>query len=189
MRYFLDGTWAAIDTTVCCLCQGRNVPLTAMAFRLQSLLALRRNAESEAKGAFDRAIAARVMEVEEQSRLVAMWRAACDAHGEELARQAAAPAPTTAAEARTRALYRERLQEDASARARSAENHRASALAAALADEDKARATYEETHKACQAVEKLKEHAEAEEQRIAERQAENAAGDLAQAVYFKRKSE
>jgi len=68
-------------------------------------------------------------------------------------------------------------------------NHRASALAAALADEDKARATYEETHKACQAVEKLKEHAEAEEQRIAERQAENAAGDLAQAVYFKRKSE
>ena len=81
MRYFLDGTWAAIDSTVCCLCPGRNAPLTAMAFRLQSLLDLRRNAESEAKGAFDRAMAARVMEVAEQSRLVAMWRAACGAHG------------------------------------------------------------------------------------------------------------
>ena len=189
MRYFLDGTWAAIDSTVCCLCPGRNAPLTAMAFRLQSLLDLRRNAESEAKGAFDRAIAARVMEVAEQSRLVAMWRAACDAHGEELARQAAAPAPSTAAEARTRALYRERLQEDASAQAHSAENHRTSALAAALAAEDQARAIYEETHKACQAVAKLKEHAEAEAERTAERQAESAAGDLAQAAYFKRKSE
>jgi len=71
MRYFLDGTWAAIDSTVCCLCPGRNAPLIAMAFRLQSLLDLRRNAESEAKGAFDRAMAARVMEVAEQSRLVA----------------------------------------------------------------------------------------------------------------------
>jgi flagellar biosynthesis chaperone FliJ len=73
-----------------------------MAFQLQSLLDLRRNAESEAKGAFDRAMAARVME---------------------------------------------------------------------------------------EAVEKLKERAEAEEKRQAERQAESAAGDLAQAAHFRKKLE
>lgn len=158
-----------------------------MAFQLQSLLDLRRNAESEARGAFDRAIAVRVREEEEQARLLARWKAACGAFDEELVKRAAAPA--TAAEARTRALYRERLHEKAAARARDAEDHRASPLATAQAAEEAARAAYEEAHQACQAVEKLKEHAEAEEQSIAERQAEDAAGDLAQAAYFKRRSE
>jgi flagellar biosynthesis chaperone FliJ len=160
-----------------------------MAFQLQTLLDLRRNAESEARVAFDRAIAAHAKEKEEQARLVAIGRAACGALDEEVARRAAGPAPTTAAEARTRALFHDRLHEEASTRARCAENHRASALAAALAAEDEARTCYEEAHKACQAVEKLKDHAEAEEKKDAERKAEIAAGDLAQAAYFKRKSE
>ena len=160
-----------------------------MVFQLQTLLDLRRNAESDARVALDRAIAARAKEEEEQARLVAMWRAACGALDEEVARRAAGPAPTRAAEARTRSLYRDRLHDEASARARCAENHRTSAFSAALAAEDEARACYEEAHKACQAVEKLKERAEAEEKRAAERKAESAAGDLAQAAYFKRKSE
>jgi hypothetical protein len=158
-----------------------------MAFQLQTLLDLRRNAESDARRALDTTTAARVKQEEEQSRLVAMWRAACGALEEERARCAAAPA--TAAQARTRALYRERLHEEASKRARIAEDHRIHALAAAQVAESQARLAHEEAHNACQAVEKLKERADAEEARSAERKADSSASDLAQAAHFKRRSE
>jgi len=160
-----------------------------MAFQLQSLLDLRRNAESDAKAVLDVAIAARATEEEEQSRLVARLKTACAALDGELARRAAAPAPATAAESTTRALYLERLREAVKSQARNAENHRAGALAAALVEEDEARAAYKAAHEACRAVEKLKERAEAEAKKQAERQSESAAGDLAQAAYFRKKLE
>jgi flagellar biosynthesis chaperone FliJ len=160
-----------------------------MAFQLQSLLDLRRNAESDAKAVLDVAIAARATEEEEQVRLVARLETARAALEGEVTRCAAAPAPVTAAEATRSALYRERLREDAKRRARNAENHKVGALAAALVEEDEARTAYKEAHEACQAVEKLKERAEAEEKKQAERQAESAAGDLAQAAHFRKRLE
>jgi flagellar biosynthesis chaperone FliJ len=160
-----------------------------MAFQLQHLLDLRRNAESDARAALDAAIAAHAKEETEQSRLVAMLETAHAALQAELVRCVVAPASATAAEATRRALYRERLHEEEKARARNVEDHRSGALAAALGAEDQARTAFKEAHQACQAVEKLKERAEAEAKKIGERQAESAERDLAQAVHFRKKSE
>jgi flagellar biosynthesis chaperone FliJ len=160
-----------------------------MSFQLQTLLDLRRNAEEGARQALDLAIASRRREEEEQTRLLARWREACDKAAQENGRFAAGPGPTTAAQATARGNYLRRLREDAAHLASIAEDHRTTALAAALAAESAAQADHEAARKSREAVAKLKERAEAESARKAERRADESAADLAQAAHFRRKLE
>ena len=160
-----------------------------MSFPLQTLLDLRRNAEEGARQALDLAIASRRREEEEQTRLLARWREACDKAAQEGGRLATGPSPTTAAQATARGNYLHRLRAETAHLASIAEDHRTTALSAALATEVAAEASYEEARKACEAVEKLKERAEAEDARKAERRADESAADLAQAAHFRRKLE
>lgn len=160
-----------------------------MSFQLQTLLDLRRNAEASARQALDLATASRRQEEEEQSRFMARWQEACATVAKEDGRLATSPSPATAAQATARANYLRRLRDEAARLAKIAEEHRTTALAAALAAESAAQAAYEEARKACEAVEKLKERADAEDARKAERRADESAADLAQAAHFRRKSE
>jgi hypothetical protein len=158
-----------------------------MASQLETLVDLRRNAEKAARDALDLAAAARVKEDEEQARLVARWQAAKGVLDAEKARWPDAPA--TAAQGLTREHYRRRLDDDVTWMARVAEGHRCRALAAAMSAEDEARVAYEEAHRATEAALKLKERADAEEARIADRRAEDAASDHAHAAFVRRRSE
>jgi flagellar biosynthesis chaperone FliJ len=158
-----------------------------MTFQLQTLLDLRRNAEKCAQQALDLAMAVARKEAEEQTRLLTRWQAACATVAREKERLATGPSPTTAAQATARAHYLLRLRDEAARLATLAEEHRSTALAAALEAESAARASYKEARKACEAVEKLKGHAEAEDKRRAERRADESASDLAQASHGKRR--
>ena len=189
MRYFLDGTWAAIRSTVSSLGPRRNATQPSMSFQLQTLLDLRRNAEEGARQALDWAIASRRREEEEQTRLLARWREACDKAAQEDGRLAAGSSPTTAAQATARGNYLRRLREETTHLASIAEDHRTTALATALAAEVAAQTNYEEARKACEVVEKLKERAGAEDARKAERRADESAADLAQARHFRLRSQ
>jgi hypothetical protein len=160
-----------------------------MTFQLQTLLDLRRNAENSAHQALDVATAARRQEEEEQTRFLTRWHEGCATAAGEDARLAISPSPAVAAQASTRAHYLRRLRDEAARLKSVAEEHRTTALAAALAAESAAQAAYEEARKACEAVEKLKARADAEDARKAERRADESAADLAQAAHFKRRSE
>jgi flagellar biosynthesis chaperone FliJ len=160
-----------------------------MTFQLQPLLDLRRNAEEGARESLDLAMTALRKEEEEQARLLARWQEASARTAKETRRLASGPTPTSAAQATARACYLAHLRDEAARLASLAAEQRATALAAALAAESAAQATYEEAHKACEAVEKLKERAEAEDARKAERRADESAADLAQATFAKRRSE
>jgi flagellar biosynthesis chaperone FliJ len=160
-----------------------------MPFQLQTLLDLRRNAEEAARQALGGAVAARHQEEKEQARLLARWQEARTTVTKEDARLATSPSPAVAAQASTRAHYLRRLRDEAARLAKIAKGHRTTILAAAIAAEDAAQANYEEARKACEAVEKLKERADAEDARKAERRADESAADLAQAAHFKRKSD
>jgi flagellar biosynthesis chaperone FliJ len=160
-----------------------------MSFPLQTLLDLRRNAEEGARQALDLAVASRLQEEEEQARLLARWQEARTTVTKEDARLAISPSPATAAQATGRAHYLRRLRDEAARLKIIAEEHRITALAAALTAESLAHGAYEEARKACEAVEKLKARADAEDARKAERRADESAADLAQAAHFKRRSE
>jgi len=160
-----------------------------MTFQLQPLLDLRRNAEKSARQALDLALAAHRKEEEEQARLLARWQEASSTTAKETKRLASGPTPTSAAQATAREHYLARLRDQAARLASLAAEHRATALAAALAAESAAQATYQEARNACEAVEKLKERADAEDERKAERRADESAADLAQATFAKRRSE
>jgi flagellar biosynthesis chaperone FliJ len=160
-----------------------------MTFHLQTLLDLRRNAEKGARQALDLAITALRKEEEEQARLLARRQEANSNTAKESERLASGANPTSAAQATLRENYLGRLRDEVAHLARLAEEHRATALAAALAAEREAQATYEEARNASQAVEKLKERADAENERKAERRADESAADLAQAAFAKRRSE
>jgi flagellar biosynthesis chaperone FliJ len=160
-----------------------------MTFQLQPLLDLRRNAEKSARQVLEAALAARRKEEEEQVRLLARWQEANSNTAKESERLASGPNPTSAAQATLRENYLGRLRDEVARLATLAEEHRATALAAALASEREAQATYQEARNASQAVEKLKERAEAEDERKAERRADESAADLAQAAFAKRRSE
>ena len=160
-----------------------------MTFQLQTLLDLRRNAEKGAQQALDLAMAVAHTEEEEQARRIGRWQEACTTMTRENERLAASPSPTTAAQAAARAQYLLRLRDETARLASLAKEHRATALEAAKAAEGAAQAAYEEARKAREAVEKLRERAQAEEQRKAERRADESASDLAQATHFKRRLE
>jgi flagellar biosynthesis chaperone FliJ len=158
-------------------------------FQLHSLLNLRRDVEDTARQALDRAAAARVREEAEQARLLEAWEAARARLKKETARLSAEPAPTNGAEANSRERYRQRLRAEVTRLAGIAEKHRNTVLAAAIAGETEARRAFEQAHRERETVEKLKQRADAEDKKIAERRAEDAASDLAQAAFVRRKSE
>lgn len=160
-----------------------------MTFQLQTLLDLRRNAEKDARQALEAAMAARRAEEEEQARLLGRWREAWSKVESELARLASGPNPATAAQGSARENYFSRLRDEVARLAKDAEDHRSTALASALAAESEAQTTYQEARGACEAVEKLKERADAEDERKAERRADESAADLAQAAFVRRRSE
>ena len=160
-----------------------------MTFQLQTLLDLRRNAEKGACLALEVALAVRQAEVQEQARLLGCWQEACAKVAGEKRRLASGPSPATAAQAMACEHYLARLRDEVARLASLAEEHRATTLASALAAESAAQTTYEEAHKACEAVEKLKERADAEDERKAERRADESASDLAQAAFVRRRSE
>jgi flagellar biosynthesis chaperone FliJ len=159
-----------------------------MPFQLQTLLDLRRHAEKDARQAFDVAMAARRQAEDQQEHLLAHWQEACATVAKEEARLATSPNPLTAEQAATRANYLRRLRDEAAQRKTIAEEHRTAVLVQAVATESVAQAAYEEARKACEAVQKLKERADAEDERKAERRADESAADLAQAAHFRRRS-
>ena len=77
--------------------------------------------------------------------------------------------------------YLGRLREEAARRKQVADEHWASALAAAATAEAAAQVELCEAHAAYAAVQKLEQRARSEEKRVADRRAEDAAGDLPQA--------
>ncbi len=158
-------------------------------FQLHSLLNFRRDAEDTAKQVLGRAVAARVREEDEQARLVQACQPARATCKSEEARLSAEPAPTNGAEANSRERYRQRLRAEVTRLVGIAENHRNTALAAAIAVETEARQAFERAHREREAVEKLKQRADAEDKKLAERRAEDAASDLSQAAFMRRKSE
>ena len=160
-----------------------------MTFQLQSLLDLRRDAEKNARQtlAFTRSL--REREEDEQARFVGRWREASARLAVERDRLLAGPAPTTAAQATARELYLGRLSEEASRLAVVAEEHRTTALARATEAEHAAQLAHQEARKELQAIEKLKERALEEDIRMAVRQAEDEAGDLAQAAFIRSRTD
>jgi flagellar biosynthesis chaperone FliJ len=160
-----------------------------MTFQLQTLLDLGRNAEKDARQALDSAMTVLRKEEEEQARLLVRWQEASSTTAKETARLAAGATPASVAQATARENYLARLRDEAARLAVLAAQHLATTLAAAAAAESAAQATYEEARKARAVVEKLKERAEAEDDRQAERRADESASDLAQAAFAKRRSE
>jgi len=157
-----------------------------MTFHLQTLLDLRRNAENGARQALDVAAGSHRREEDEQARLVTHWREARDKTADETKRLVSGPSPNTADQATAREHYLARLRDEVSRLWGVAEGHRVGALAAAKDAETAAQNAYEEARAAREAVEKLKERADAEDARKAERRADESAADLAQAAHFKR---
>ena len=187
MRYFLDGTWEAIPSTVSCLSQRRNATAT-MAFHLKMLLELRRDAVTVAKRDLEVSVAARLREEEEQNRLMAHWAQARNKLAQERERLSA-DLPATGVQARAREPYLKRLDDEVARSAALAEAHRRSSLNAARVAENAAQSSYHAAQKACEATERLRTLREAEERRISDRRAEDGASDLAQADLSQRKTE
>jgi len=153
---------------------------------LQHLLDLRREAEKNAEEALAAVRAARLAKEEEQARLEARWEAACSSLAKEGRRQATRPSPMTAGQAAAGAAYLGRLRDRAADLGDVVETHRATVLASAKTAEDAAQAAHEEARHAREAVEKHMAREEGRQRQIAERQAEEAAGDLAQAAFVRR---
>jgi flagellar biosynthesis chaperone FliJ len=160
-----------------------------MVVHLQSLISLRRNAEDAAGQALAQAIAVREREERQQERLAEAWRTARQGLDEEKQRQQAAPAPATAAIGQARALYRRRLEGEVTRAATIAAQHRDTVFAGAVRREETARQALAQARAEREAVEKLEAAKETEAQKIADRRAEDAASDLAQAARIRRKSD
>jgi hypothetical protein len=149
-------------------------------FPLQSLLDVRQSAEQGAERTHALAAAERLREEEEQQRLRVRWQ---DAHAkaETERKRLADTDPTNAAQAIARQRYLARLRDEAARLQQLADEHRASALATAVAAEAASQAELCEAHAACAAVEKLEQRARSEKKRVADRRAEDEAGDLGHA--------
>jgi flagellar biosynthesis chaperone FliJ len=186
MRYFLDGTWAAIASTLSCLDGGSNAAPASLVMdqTLQTLLDLQRDAEETARAAMDVAVATRAREAAVQTDLRARWRMAQDTLGRELA--SGSEVPATAAEAVARERYRGDLAREVACTARLAEAHRDGPLASALGTENQARLVYEEARVAREAALELRERAQTEASKLANRRAEDTASDHAGAACFQR---
>jgi|GEM_PF-2924934 hypothetical protein len=186
MWYFLAGTGATIRQTVSSPVNGRNVTEPPMASNLAVLLSLRRSAEEEAQKALGQAVAACLRADEEQQRLDAAAEQARRALEEETKRCAAAPVPAVVADGLHRERYRQRLTAALARAAKRAAHHRQGPLDQAQAAEEAAAAHFRQTRQEHQALERLSASKEADQHKLAERRAEDAAGDRANASQRRR---
>lgn len=186
MRYFRGGTCATIRGTLSSPNRGRNGTQT-MAFALASLLDLRRDAEDEAKRAFGQASQARAAAEAEQERLQGAIVEARDRAIAERRRLAALPLEQ-AAQGLDREHYRQRLHAEVAQASERATQHCDGPLAEARAAENAARDAYTVARQEREALDKVKARQEAEQRRVTDRRAEDAAGDLAQAAQARRRS-
>ena len=155
-----------------------------MAFRLQTLLDLKIRAEEAAEAALGVAVTGRVRAEEQQERLDAQVA---------LARQRVADARRRFAEPAdrvgdqlSRERFRQRLDGELRGKSDVAREHRLGALAAARAEEQRARAAHLEARREREALEKHKEKEEERARRVGERRAEDAASDLALAAFVRK---
>ena len=153
-----------------------------MVFELKSLLDLRRDAENSAKCALELAAASLFQEEEKQVRLAGRWNAACATLDGETRRLAAGLGPLTAAQGSAREGYLGRLRDEVGRLKAAAEEHRATALAAAQASHRAALSDCEKAMRDREAVSKLEHRAQAAAAKTAARKAEDAATDLANAT-------
>jgi flagellar biosynthesis chaperone FliJ len=158
-----------------------------MAFPLASLLDVRRNAEEAAKRAFGQASMARAATEAEQARLERAITEARDHATAERRRLAALPLQRVG-QGLDREHYRRRLSAGIALAEERAAQHRAGPLAEARATENATRDAYTLARQEREALEKVKARQEAEQRRVADRRAEDAAGDLAQAAQALRRS-
>jgi hypothetical protein len=152
-----------------------------MVFELQSILDLRRDAETAAQRDLAAAAAGVQREEEEQARLTARWQAACATLERETTRLAAGPSPSTAAQGLAREAYLTRLRGEATRLKKAADEHRATALAQASASHARALSTYQQAVREREAVSNLEDRARAAAVRDRDRKAEDAANDLGNA--------
>lgn len=149
-----------------------------MIFELQSVLDLRRDAESSAQRALRSAVADVQRVEEEQARLDARWRAACANLERETRRLASGQRPATAAQGQAREGYLLRLRDEVGRLDAAADQHRTSALSTARAAHAAALAKYEKAARERQLVSRLEERACADATRAAARREADRAGDL-----------
>lgn len=148
-----------------------------MAFRLQTLLDLKKRAEDEAEEAMAKAIAERVKVEQRQATLDAAVVQAKQKLAEAIALGSEGAKDTD--EILARDHYRKRLRANVELRKQEAEAHRTGPLAAAKQAEADARAKHLALRQEREALEKFKEKELAKERLIADRRTEDALGDLA----------
>ena len=148
-----------------------------MAFRLQTLLDLKKKAEEDAEKAMAAAATARAKAEKRQADL----EAAVVRAREKLAEYLNQPLDDLADgdEVMGRERFRTRLRADIDLRKEEAAAHRAGPLAAAIAAEAEARAAHLRARQEREALDKFKEKEAAKEKLIADRRTEDALGDLA----------
>jgi hypothetical protein len=176
MRYFRDGTWAAIQATVSRLLRRRNAvtTVTTMTSPLTTCIRLRQKAEQTARAGLERAAAARIEADEREARLVEIRHTA---EGALLRAERHRPSPSNAAEAQAQERYRARLAAAALRATRDVEQHRQGPRVVARAAEAQARAAYLQASAALAAAELLARRRAEEAGRQADRRAEDAAAE------------
>jgi hypothetical protein len=148
-----------------------------MASNLAVLLNLRRDAEMEATRTLGQTIAARQRAEDEQQRLESAAEQARRALDLESKQRRAAPAPAVVADGLVRERYRQRLAAALARAAGRVAQHREGPLAQAQAAEAAAAARVCQVAQERQAIEKLKARQEADQEKQAERRAEDAVSD------------
>lgn len=183
MRYFRDGTWAAIASTLSRLPVQRNATV-AMSPDLRTLLDLRRAAEGEAEAAVEQAVAERERVEREQARLVEARRTAQSAVA---AAGTGAGAGTRAGAAARRDRHRRELERRAELACARVREHEDGPLAAARRAEQDAVDGLVRARVAREAVEQLDRHAREQEEKVDHRRAERAADEAAMTAHLRRR--
>src|SRR5512133_3301073 len=164
MRYFRDGTWAAIASTLSRLPVQRNATV-AMPPDLQSLLDLRRAAEGEAEAVVEQAVAQRTRAEREHARLVLARQTAQSAVA---AARMGIGAGTRAAAAVRRDRHRRELERRAERACERVHAHEDGPLADARRAEQDALDGLVRARVAREAVEQLDQRARAEGDQLAD---------------------
>jgi flagellar biosynthesis chaperone FliJ len=157
-----------------------------MVFELQSLLDLRRDAESTARRALEAVSADLRKEEDELARLIGHTRAAETRLESEARRLARGPTPPTAEQGLAREAYLAGLRNEVTRRKAAAEEHETVALAAAKASHQEALASYEAAVRDREVLSRLEQGARAAADKAAARRAEDAATDLASVFHRSR---
>lgn len=150
-----------------------------MVFDLQSLLDLRRDAESDAKRTLDEVSADLRKQEEELARLARRTRAAEERLESETRRMDRGAAPATAEQGRLRERYLGRLRGQVGELRGAESEHAKTILAAAQASHRTALSRFEAAVRDREVLSRLADEARAAASKTAARRAEDAATDLA----------